>query len=76
MPTARVEDLQIGPMGWRSLCSNIFATNFFIPTIFHMFWIAPTLVFHFQQDDRPIILDAIAHVETSTFSFQKTLRDI
>jgi len=68
-----IEDLQIGPMGWRSLCSSIFAAKIFIPAIFHMFWIAPALVFRFQQDDRPILLDAIAHVETSTSFFQITL---
>jgi hypothetical protein len=73
MPIVKVEDLQIKPMGWKSLCNNIFAIKFFIPTIFHMFWIAPTFIFHFQQDDRPILLDAITHVETSIFSFQKTL---
>ncbi len=76
MPTVRVEDLQIRPMGWRSVCSNIFAAKFFIPAIFHMFWIAPTLVFHFQQDDHPILLDAIAHVETNTSFFQIALRDV
>jgi hypothetical protein len=76
MPTVRVEDLQIGPMGWKSLSCRIFAAKFFIPAIFHMFWNAPTLVFSFQQDDLPILLDAIAHVETSTSSFQVTLQDV
>jgi len=74
MPTVRIEDLQIGPMGWRSLCSSIFAAKFFIPAIFRMFWIA--LVFHFQQDDHLILLDAIAHFETNTSFFQIALRDV
>lgn len=61
-------------MGWRSLCNSIFAAKLFIPAIFHMFWIAP--VFRFQQDDRLILLDAIAHVETNTSFFQIALRDV
>jgi hypothetical protein len=76
MPMVRVEDLQIGPMGWRSLCSSIFAAKFFIPAIFHMFRIIPALVFCFQQDDCPILLDAITHVEISISSFQIALRDV
>jgi hypothetical protein len=31
------------------------------------------LVTHFQQDDHPIFLDAITHVETNIFSFQMVL---
>ncbi len=27
------------------------------------------LVFHFQHDDHPIFLDAVAHLETSTYPF-------
>jgi len=76
MPTIRVEDLLIGPMGWRSLCNNIFATKCFIATIFHMFWIIPALVFRFQQDGYPILLDAIGHVETKTSLFQISLRNV
>ncbi len=35
--------------------------------------IALALIIHFQQDDRPILLDAVAHVETNTSPFQMAL---
>jgi len=76
MLMAKVEDLQIRPMVWKSLCSSIFVAKLFILAIFHMFWIVLALVFRFQQDDRLIILDVIAHVETSTSLFQIALRDV
>jgi hypothetical protein len=37
--------------------------------------INPTLVSCFQQDDHFILLDAVAHVEIDTYSFQVTLWD-
>jgi len=37
--------------------------------------INPTLVSCFQQDDHFILLDAVAHVEIGTYSFQVTLWD-
>jgi len=37
--------------------------------------IAPTLVYCLQQDDHLTLLDAMAHVKTSTYPFQVTLRN-
>jgi hypothetical protein len=35
--------------------------------------ITPTILIRFQQDDHPILLDAIAHVEIGTSPFQMAL---
>jgi len=35
--------------------------------------IALALITHFQQDDHPILLDVVAHVETNTSPFQMAL---
>jgi len=34
-----------------------------------------TLVIYFQQDDHPILLDAMAHLEIDIFPFHVTLQD-
>ncbi len=49
-----------------------------ITTLTFLGWtlIVPALVTCFQQDNCPNLLDAIAHVEISTSSFQMTLRDV
>jgi hypothetical protein len=38
--------------------------------------IVPTLVTHFQHDDRPIFLDVVAHVKIDTSLFQMALRNV
>jgi uncharacterized membrane-anchored protein len=38
--------------------------------------IAFTFIIRFQQDDRPILFDAIAHVETNTSLLQMALQDV
>jgi len=38
--------------------------------------IIPVIVSHFQQDDHPTLLDAVAHVETDIYPFQFAPWDI
>jgi hypothetical protein len=61
----------LGEFGLRSMVQNV------APACLG-FWalIVPTLVTHFQQDDRPILLDAVAHVKTDTSSFQMALQEV
>jgi hypothetical protein len=37
--------------------------------------IIPTLIFCFQQDDHPILLDVMAHLKIGTYTFRVTLWD-
>jgi hypothetical protein len=72
----------VGHLACRQVILLVFSKGLNLPSMIghvsHTFlgcWalIVPALISHFQQDDHPILLDAVAHVEIGTYPFQVAL---